>query len=150
LDAVAEPIITGVGGAKRAADILNTVPGQIETAVMEKIAQANADLAGTIQDLMMTFEILNDVDDRGMQSLLREVPSEKLVVALKGAAPETREKIFKNMSNRAAELMREDLEAKGPVRLSEVEAAQKEIMEVARRMLQEGKIVVRGKGEAFV
>ena len=109
------------------------------------------DLAQKILDEMFVFENLLDVDDRGIQSLLREVQSESLIVALKGANAELREKIFKNMSQRAAEMLRDDLEAKGPVRVSEVEAEQKEILKIVRRMAEEGTIVLGGKGDdAFV
>jgi flagellar motor switch protein FliG len=87
------------------------------------------------------------VDDRGIQLVMREVQSESLIVALKGASVEMREKIFKNMSSRAAEMLREDLESKGPVKLSEVEAEQKEILKIVRRLSDEGQIVLGGKGE---
>jgi len=96
---------------------------------------------------MFVFEDILAVDDRGIQLVLREVQSESLIVALKGASEEMREKIFKNMSQRAAEMLREDLEAKGPVKLSEVEAEQKEILKVVRRLSDEGQIVLGGKGE---
>ena len=96
---------------------------------------------------MFVFDDLSDVDDRGMQSLLREISSETLILALKGADQGLKEKIFKNMSKRAAEMLRDDLEAKGPVRLSEVEAAQKEILTVARRLSESGEISLGGKGE---
>ena len=96
---------------------------------------------------MFVFENLIDIDDRGIQLLLREIQSESLVVALKGANEELREKIFKNMSARAAEMLRDDLESKGPVRLSEVEAEQKGILQVVRRLADEGQIVIGGKGE---
>jgi flagellar motor switch protein FliG len=88
-----------------------------------------------------------EIDDRGIQTILREVQSESLIIALKGASEEMREKIFKNMSQRAAQMMREDLEAKGPVRLSEVEAQQKEILQVVRRLADEGQIQLGAKGE---
>ncbi|NDU90157.1 MAG: flagellar motor switch protein FliG, partial [Ferrovum sp.] len=92
-----------------------------------------------------------EIDDRGIQLILREIQSESLIVALKGASPELREKIFKNMSQRAAEMMREDLDAKGPVRVSDVEAEQKEIIKTIRRMADEGQIALGGKGDdAFV
>ena len=93
------------------------------------------------------FEDLLEVEDRGIQLVLREVQSESLIVALKGASEELREKIFKNMSQRAAEMLREDLEAKGPVKLSEVESEQKEILKVVRRLADEGQVVIGGKGE---
>ena len=96
---------------------------------------------------MFVFENIMDIDDRGIQLILREVQSESLIVALKGANEELREKIFKNMSQRAAEMMREDLESKGPVRLSDVEANQKEILKIVRRLSDEGQIALGGKGE---
>ena len=95
---------------------------------------------------MFVFENLLDIDDRGIQTLLREISGDQLVLALKGASPELREKIFKNMSSRAAESLREDLEGRGPVKLSEVEGEQKEILKIARRLAEEGQIVMGGKG----
>ena len=95
---------------------------------------------------MFTFDNINDLDDRGIQLLLREVQSESLIVALKGTDQSLREKIFKNMSSRAAETLREDLEAKGPVRLSEVEAEQREILKVVRRLADEGQVQIGSKG----
>ncbi len=100
-----------------------------------------------ILDEMFVFENLLDVDDRGIQALLREVQSESLIVALKGATQELRDKIFKNMSQRAAEMLKDDLEAKGPVRVSEVETEQKEILKIVRRMADEGQMVIGGKGD---
>ena len=100
-----------------------------------------------MMDEMFVFEDLLEVEDRGIQLILREVQSESLIVALKGASEELREKIFKNMSQRAAEMLREDLEAKGPVRLSEVESEQKEILKVVRRLADEGQVMLGGKGE---
>ena len=100
-----------------------------------------------MMDEMFVFEDLLEVDDRGIQLMLREVQSESLIVALKGASEELREKIFKNMSQRAAEMLREDLEAKGPVKLSEVESEQKEILKIVRRLADEGQVVLGGKGE---
>ena len=101
---------------------------------------------------MFVFENLIDMDDRSLQTVLREVQNDQLVIALKGASQQLREKVFKNMSQRAAEMLREDLEAKGPVRVSEVEAAQKEILKIVRRLAEEGQIVLPGKGgeEGFV
>jgi flagellar motor switch protein FliG len=108
-------------------------------------------MAQRIMDEMFVFENIIDIDDRGIQALLREVQSESLIIALKGSSQELREKVFKNMSQRAAEMMREDLEAKGPVRLSEVEAQQKEILQIVRRLADEGQIVLGAKGDdAFV
>ncbi len=142
---------SSVGGIKAAADILNFVDSSIEGEIMESIKDADAELGQQIQDLMFVFDNLIDVDDRGIQALLREVSSETLILALKGADEGMKEKVFANMSKRAAEMMRDDLENKGPVRLSEVEGAQKEILAIARRMSESGEIVLGGKGaEQFV
>ncbi|TBU98155.1 flagellar motor switch protein FliG [Stutzerimonas kirkiae] len=135
-----------LGGVKRAADIMNYLDSSIEGQLMDAIRDVDEDLSSQIEDLMFVFDNLADVDDRGIQMLLREVSSEVLVVALKGADEGIKEKVFKNMSKRAGELLRDDLEAKGPVRISEVEAAQKEILAVARRMADAGEIVLGGKG----
>jgi len=143
---------TAMGGTRHAAEILNFVGNAAETAILDNVREYDPDLAQRILDEMFVFENLLDVDDRGIQVVLREVQSDQLVVALKGAAPEMREKIFKNMSSRAAEMLKEDLESKGPVRLSEVETAQKEILKIARRLSEEGQIMLGGKGgdDAFV
>jgi flagellar motor switch protein FliG len=123
---------SALGGAKAAADIVNGLDPSDEQPLMEQITKTDEALGGRIQDLIFVFENLLEVDDRGMQELLRQVPSDKLLIALKGADETLKAKIFKNMSQRAAEMLKDDLEAKGPVRLSEVEAAQKEILGVAR------------------
>ncbi|VAW77407.1 Flagellar motor switch protein FliG [hydrothermal vent metagenome] len=142
---------SSVGGIKAAADILNFVDSSLEGEIMESIKDADAELGQQIQDLMFVFDNLIDVDDRGIQALLREVSSETLILALKGADEGMKEKVFANMSKRAAEMMRDDLENKGPVRLSEVEGAQKEILAIARRMSESGEIALGGKGaEQFV
>lgn len=142
---------TNLGGVKAAAEILNMMGSSIETSVLDYVREADADLAQKIQDNMFVFDDLEKVDDKGIQSLLREVQSESLVVALKGASPELREKIFRNMSTRAAETLREDLESRGPVRLSEVEAEQKEMLKVVRRLADEGQLILGGGGDdAFV
>jgi len=135
------------GGVRTAAEILNFMGGAQEGAVIETVRGYDADLAQQIIDEMFVFDDLIDVDDRAIQLILREVQSESLIVALKGASEELREKIFKNMSSRAAEMLREDLEAKGPVRVSEVEAEQKEILKVVRRLSDEGQIALGGKGD---
>ncbi len=135
---------TSLGGAKSAAEIINLLGSSIETAALDFIREADADLAQKIMDNMFTFDDLDKLDDKGIQALMKEVQSESLVVALKGAKPELREKIFKNMSTRAAETLREDLEARGPVRLSEVEAEQKEMLKIVRRLSDEGQIVLSG------
>ena len=137
---------TALGGVKRAADIMNYLDSSVEGPLMDAIRDADQDLSGQIEDLMFVFDNLADVDDRGIQALLREVSSDVLVLALKGADDGIKEKFFRNMSKRAAELLRDDLEAKGPVRLSEVEGAQTEVLAVARRMADAGEIVLGGKG----
>jgi flagellar motor switch protein FliG len=135
------------GGVKAAAEIINMLGGTVETSVLDFIREADADLAQQIMDNMFTFDDLNRLDDKGFQALLKEVQSESLVIALKGATPELRDKIFKNMSSRAAETLREDLESRGPVRLSEVEAEQKELLKTVRRLADEGQIVLGGGGD---
>ncbi|MBX3639239.1 MAG: flagellar motor switch protein FliG [Nitrosomonas sp.] len=136
-----------MGGVRAAAEILNFVPTAQEASVIENIKQYDEDLAQQIMDEMFVFDNLADVDDQGIQLLLREVQSESLVTALKGAPEEVREKIFKNMSKRAVEALKEDIEGKGPVRVSEVEAEQKEILKVLRQLAESGQIVLGGKGE---
>lgn len=135
------------GGVTTAAEILNFMGGTLEAEMMDKVRSFDPDLAQKIEDKMFVFENVLDVDDRGIQLILREVQSEALIVALKGASEELREKIFKNMSSRAAEMMREDLESKGPVKLSEVESNQKEILKVVKRLSDEGQIALGGKGD---
>jgi flagellar motor switch protein FliG len=139
-----------IGGIKTAADILNLMETSIETAVLEQIKEHDEELGQNIQDRMFVFDNLSEVDDRGIQGLLREISSEQLLLALKGADEVLREKIFRNMSKRAAEMMRDDLEAAPPARLSEVEVAQREILNVARRMAETGEIALSGGGEEFV
>jgi flagellar motor switch protein FliG len=135
------------GGVAAAAEILNYLGGTVEASVTAHLREADPDLAQQIQDKMFVFENLVDLDDRSIQLLLREVQSETLVVALKGTSEELRQKVFKNMSQRAAEMLRDDLDAKGPVRLSEVEAEQREILRIVRRLAEEGQIVLGGRGE---
>jgi len=137
---------SSVGGTKTAAEILNFMDTSKATQLMDNNRESDADLGQQIEDLMFVFDNLADVDDRGIQALLREVSSDSLIVALKGADDAIKEKIFKNMSKRAAEMLREDLEAKGPVKLSEVEAMQKEILAIARRMAESGDIILGGQG----
>jgi flagellar motor switch protein FliG len=138
---------TAMGGVRTAAEILNFVGSTSESSIIEAVRTVDDTLAQGILDEMFVFDNLMDVDDRGIQALLKEVQSESLVLALKGANPELRDKIFKNMSTRAAEMLKEDLEARGPVRLSDVEGEQKEILKIARRLADEGQIVLGGKGE---
>lgn len=142
---------TAMGGVRTVSEILNFIGTQNETSVIDAIREYDPDLAQKILDEMFVFENLMDIDDRSIQMIMREVQSDSLVLALKGASPDLREKIFKNMSQRAAEMLREDLESKGPVRLSEVEAEQKEILKIVRRLADEGQIVLGGAGgEAMV
>ncbi|WP_415886911.1 flagellar motor switch protein FliG [Neptuniibacter sp. QD29_5] len=139
-----------LGGIKSAADIMNFIDSSIEAELMEGIKESDENLAMTISDLMFVFENLQDVEDQGIQAILREVSTDVLVVALKGADVSLQEKVFRNMSKRASELLRDDLEAKGPVRVSEVEEAQKEILSVARRLADEGEIILGGGGEEML
>lgn len=138
---------SAMGGIRHAAEILNFVGQAAETTIMDNVREYDPELAQKILDEMFVFENLLDVDDRGIQLLLREVQSDSLILALKGASQELRDKVFKNMSQRAAEMLKEDLESKGPVRLSEVEAEQKEILKIARRLADEGQIQLGGGGE---
>lgn len=139
-----------VGGEKVAANIINSLDASREEAILASIKESDEELSQRIQDLMFVFESLMDVDDRGIQTLLREVSTDTLALALKGADPAMQEKIYRNMSKRAAQMLSEDLEAKGPVRLSEVEEAQKEILSTARRMAEAGEIILGGGGEQYV
>ena len=135
-----------MGGFKTAANILNFMESSIESAIMDSIAEHDQEMQESISELIFVFDNLNDVDDRGIQALLREVSTDSLTLALKGADEGLKEKILKNMSKRAAEMLREDMEARGPVRLSEVELAQKDIISTARRLADEGDIVLGGSG----
>lgn len=158
LDEIMEKQFTGgnnlkassVGGIKVAASILNLMDSSVEGAIIGAISEADSDLGGKIQELMFVFDDLADVDDRGLQALLREANNDMLCLALKGADPRVRDKFTRNMSKRAAEMLLEDMEAKGPVRLSDVEVAQKDILSTARRLADAGEIVLGGKGEEFV
>ena len=143
---------SSLGGVKTAAEIINMMGSAVETSVLDFVREADNELAQKIMDNMFTFDDVEKVDDKGIQALMKEVQSESLVIALKGATPALREKIFRNMSTRAAETLREDLESRGPVRLSEVEAEQKEMLKIIRRLVDEGQIVLAGGGgdEQFV
>ena len=129
-----------LGGVKPAAEIINMMGGSIETSVLDYIREADNDLAQKIMDNMFTFDDLEKLEDKAIQTLMKEVQTESLVIALKGATPEMREKMFRNMSTRAAETLREDLDSRGPVRVSEVEAEQKELLKIVRRLADEGQI----------
>lgn len=142
---------SGVGGLKTAANMLNFMESSFEAPLMESVRQVDEEICDKIQDLMFVFDNLVDIDDRGVQSLLREVSSENLIVALKGADNAVQDKILNNMSKRAAEMLRDDLETKGPVKVSEVETAQKEILTIARRMAESGEIDLGGgAGDEYV
>ena len=141
---------SSLGGAKAAADIVNFLDPSDEGPIMDQINKADEALGSKINDLVFVFDNLIEIDDRGMQELLRNVQSDRLLLALKGADEELKAKIFKNMSQRAAEMLKDDLEAKGPVKLSEVETAQKEILSAARKLAEAGTISLGGKGEAYV
>jgi len=141
---------SSVGGVKSAANILNLMDTSIENEIMDKMKEVNEDLSQQIMDNMFVFANIAEIDDRGIQLLLREISTDILVTALKGADNALKEKIFKNMSKRAGEMLRDDLEAKGPVRLSEVEEGQKEIIAVARRLTESGEISLGGGADEFV
>ncbi|WP_367067470.1 flagellar motor switch protein FliG [Oryzisolibacter sp. LB2S] len=142
---------SSLGGVQAAANIINLMGSGMDTAVLDAIRGVDIDLAQRIMDKMFIFDDVAKLDDRSIQTVLREVASETLVVALKGAQPEVRDKILANMSTRAAAAMREDLESRGPMRLSEVEAQQREILKTVRRLADEGQIALSGGGDdAFV
>jgi flagellar motor switch protein FliG len=141
---------SSVGGVKKAANILNLMDSTMEQAISGKISEIDGELAGRIQELMFVFDDLGNVDDRGIQTLLREIGTDTLAMALKGAEPKVKDKIIKNMSQRAGQMLLEDMEAKGPARVADVEAAQKEILAAARRLAEAGTIVLGGKGEELV
>ncbi|MCZ8252667.1 MAG: flagellar motor switch protein FliG [Hylemonella sp.] len=136
-----------LGGIKTAAEMINLMGTVIEGTVLESIRSHDPDLAQKIMDKMFVFDDVMKLDDKAIQMILKEVASESLIVALKGASPELREKFLSNMSSRAAESLREDLESRGPMRLSEVEAQQKEILKIVRRLADEGQIVIGGGGD---
>ncbi len=140
-----------IGGARTVANILNAMERDKSGEELGKIEKADGEMHGRIKDLLFIFDNLLDVDDRGIQALLREVSSDTLAVALRGAEPEVQEKILRNMSKRAAEILKDDMEARGPVKLTDVEAAQKEIVVIAQRLAEEGTISLGGKaGGEFV
>ncbi len=152
LDAIMESHFTGennlksasVGGAKTAADILNFVESAMESEIMESVRESDNELGDQISELMFVFDNLGDVDDRAIQALLRDIGTDSLVLALKGADEGLRQKFLKNMSQRAAQMLAEDMEAKGPVRVSDVETAQKEILAIARQKEADGEIMLGG------
>ena len=138
------------GGVKTAAKIMNFVKVDLETAVMKSLTQLDEDLTLQIQDNMFTFENLSMVDNRAIQVMMRNIESDLLMVALKGASEETRDKFFDNMSQRAKAMFIDDMESKGPMRISDVEDAQKNIMRIARKLSDSGELVLAGRGDDFV
>jgi flagellar motor switch protein FliG len=135
-----------LGGTRLAANILNALAADQKGAALAFIEERDAELCQQIKDQMFVFENLMQVDDRGIQALLREVPSDVLATALRGADPEVQDKLFRNMSKRAGEILKEEMEVRGPVRLAEVEAAQREIVGIAQRLAEDGTIVIGGSG----
>lgn len=142
--------ISDLGGVQSAASIMNFIDGNIEAELMDGIKESDEILANKISDMMFVFDNLIDVEDRGIQAILREVSTDVLILALKGADSALQEKVFRNMSKRAAELLRDDLEAKGPVRVSEVEDAQRDILSTARRLADEGEVILGGGGDEMI
>ncbi|MDH5180325.1 MAG: flagellar motor switch protein FliG [Gammaproteobacteria bacterium] len=138
---------SSVGGLKTAANIMNYLEPGTESEIMEYVKESDIEMAEGIQDLMFVFDNLIDIDDRGIQVLLRETSSDILITALKGADEDVKEKVFKNMSKRAGEMLRDDLESKGPVKISDVENAQKEVLSIARRLADSGEINLKSSDE---
>jgi len=144
---VAAPVpLRKIGGARTVANILNAMEKDKSGDELGKIERADTQMHGQIKDLLFIFDNLLDIDDRGIQALLRDVGSDTLAIALRGAEPEVQDKILKNMSKRAAEILKDDMEARGPVKLADVEAAQKGIVVIAQRLAEEGTITLGGKG----
>jgi flagellar motor switch protein FliG len=139
-----------LGGVKSAADMINLLGPSEQSAVLEKIKAEDPALGEQIKDALFVFENLLKLDDRGMQTILRELQSDTLSLALKGADEAIRDKIFRNMSKRAADILKDDIASKGPVRLSDVEKAQKEVLAVVQRLAEEGQIMLASGGEEFV
>jgi flagellar motor switch protein FliG len=158
LDEIMEQQLTGsdniksssVGGVDTAANILNFMDAAISDVVMEEVSENNADLGQQILDKMFVFDDLAEVDDRGIQTLLREVSTDQLLLALRGVDDRLKEKVFSNMSKRAAEMLRDDLEAAPPTKLSEVEQAQKDILGIAKKLSESGEISLGGGGDELV
>ena len=143
-------VAANLGGPKAAAGILNFIDSTGDGKVIAQIRKADEVLCQRLQDLMFVFEDLLEIDDRGIQELLREVDTNTLVLALKAAVPAMREKFLSNMSQRAAEMLKDDLESRGPVKLSEVEGSQKLILKTVRKLAEDGRIILQNTGEEFV
>lgn len=139
-----------IGGAEVMANILTRLDKATESGIMAKIAEKSQPLADAIRALMFVFDDLIKLDDRSMQELLKEISKEDLPLALRGANPDVKAKFFKNMSTRAADMLKDDMESKGPVKVSDVEKAQQNILKVCRKLEEEGRIVVAGAGEEML
>lgn len=139
-----------VNGMESAAAIMNSVDADMETSVMDAMRESDEELTDRIAELMFVFDDLASLDDRGMQRLIREISVDVLVIALKGVDTTLQNKFFDNMSSRAADMLREDLEAKGPIKLAEVEGAQKEILSTAKQLADEGELMIGKGGDDFV
>jgi len=135
-----------MGGIEVAAEILNQIDRKTEKSILEKIEEEEEELADNIRQSMFIFEDLVTLDDRSIRALLKEISNDELLLALKTASDTLKEKIFSNLSQRAAEMLKEDMEVMGPVRVKEVEQAQRSIIKTARRLEEEGKIVLGGRG----
>ena len=136
----------GLGGVEAVAEVINNLDKNSESAIMAVVEESDPDLADEIRKLMFTFDDLINVDDRGIQSILKEINNEDLLLALKTAVDEVKEKIYQNMSQRASSMIQDDLEAMGPARLTDIEKAQQSIVKVARKLEEEGKIIIASKG----
>jgi flagellar motor switch protein FliG len=134
------------GGVESAAKLLTQVDQKVERAIMESLEEEDPELANQIQKLMFTFEDVLRINDKGIQSVVREISNDELAIALKTASEELKEHVFKNMSQRAADMIKEDMEYMGPVRLTEVEAAQRNIIDTVKKLEQAGEIVIAGRG----
>jgi len=141
---------SSMGGLRAAANILNFMDSSDESAILDNISEYDSEMSEGIRDMMFVFDNLAEIDDRGIQVILREISTETLTLALKAADVAIKEKIFKNMSKRASQMLQEDLEVRGPVRLADAEAAQKEILATARRLADDGDISLGGSGEEYV
>ncbi len=136
-----------VGGTGLVAEILNTVKRDVEGEIMTSLDEKNAEVAEEIRSKMFVFEDLEEIDDRGMQEVLRDISKEEMILALKAVDDNLKDKFFKNMSSRAAESLKEDMESRGPVKLSDVEGAQQNILKIVQKMAGEGRVILGGKGE---
>ena len=141
-----------VGGIIPTAEILNMLSGGLDKAALDNIRAYDSELADAIQEKMFVFEDFLDIEDRSLQTMLLEIPADTLVLALKGASPKLREKLFRNMAKRAADSIKEDLETRPPVKIQEVEEMQKEVIRIARALAEEGRMIMqKGKSaDAFL